>query len=124
MPSFSDDVQQQLLAYPWPGNVRELKNVIERAVYRSDCALIEHLQFNPFANPFSPVRMNTAETEEPTTEHPLDLLGFEQARIELDVSYLSQALANAGGNQKEAAKLLGLTYDQLRGLYRKYQDRL
>jgi psp operon transcriptional activator len=42
----------------------------------------------------------------------------------LDLKYLRQALKMASGNQKEAAKLLNLTYDQLRGLYRKYQDRL
>ncbi len=38
---FSETVQQQLLSYPWPGNVRELKNVVERAVYRSDSSIIE-----------------------------------------------------------------------------------
>ncbi|MDT3359671.1 MAG: AAA family ATPase, partial [Spirochaetota bacterium] len=60
----------------------------------------------------------------PLQEAELDLSQFEAARLELDLKYLKQALKNASGNQKEAAKLLNLTYDQLRGLYRKYQDRL
>ncbi len=123
MPSFSDSVVDSLLTYPWPGNVRELKNVIERAVYRSDTALIDTLEFNPFENPFVVVK---AESQRPQaqTGGPLDLSHFSEARIELDLSYLQQALEKAEGNQKEAAKLLGLTYDQLRGLYRKYQDQL
>lgn len=122
MPSFSEEVYEQLLSYPWPGNVRELKNVIERAVYRNDTSLIEHLEFNPFENPFK-----TKERVEPLVEHKkevLDLGGFEQAKLELDLVYLKAALEQAEGNQKEAAKLLGLTYDQLRGLYRKYQDKV
>ena len=57
-------------------------------------------------------------------EQTLDLAFFDQARIELDLLYLREALKQASGNQKEAAKLLGLTYDQLRGLYRKYQDQV
>jgi psp operon transcriptional activator len=122
MPSFSEDVISQMLCYPWPGNVRELKNVVERAVYRSDASLIEHLEFNPFDNPFK--RTSQQQPVLPLQEAELDLSQFEAARLELDLKYLKQALKNASGNQKEAAKLLNLTYDQLRGLYRKYQDRL
>ena len=41
-----DDVPQfterrhEIGGHDWPGNVRELKNVVERAVYRSDDAII------------------------------------------------------------------------------------
>ena len=122
MPSFTDSVISQMLGYPWPGNVRELKNVVERAVYRSDASLIEYLEFNPFDNPFK--QKSQEITDPPLQEAELDLRQFETARLELDLKYLRQALKMASGNQKEAAKLLNLTYDQLRGLYRKYQDRL
>ncbi len=115
---FSPEVQEQLFSYPWPGNVRELKNVVERAVYRSDEPLIETLQFDPFKNPFSPVEHHSGE------ETPVDLARFEEAKVDVEVRYLKEALRVGGGNQKEAAKLLGLTYDQLRGLYRKHQGRL
>ncbi len=54
----------------------------------------------------------------------IDLSAFEEAKIDVEVQYLRKALEVGGGNQKEAAKLLGLTYDQLRGLYRKHQERL
>jgi psp operon transcriptional activator len=124
MPVFSEEVQASLQSYPWPGNVRELKNVVERAVYRSDTPEIEHLDFNPFENPFTQREMEGKESVVAQKQKQLDLSQFGQARIDLDVSYLAEALKQAGGNQREAAKLLGLTYDQLRGLYRKYQDLL
>ncbi|MFA5447740.1 MAG: sigma 54-interacting transcriptional regulator [Sphaerochaeta sp.] len=115
---FSETVQQQLLSYPWPGNVRELKNVVERAVYRSDSSIIEELQLDPFKNPFEEVDAQMKE------RRVIDLSAFEEAKIDVEVQYLRKALEVGGGNQKEAAKLLGLTYDQLRGLYRKHQERL
>ncbi len=37
---FSEPALAALEAHPWPGNVRELKNVVERAVYRSDASTI------------------------------------------------------------------------------------
>lgn len=123
MPTFSEEVLSVMLTYPWPGNVRELKNVVERAVYRSDCSLIEQLDFNPFENPFAKIEAQELPSL-PRAEQKLDLAFFDHARIELDLLYLREALKQASGNQKEAAKLLGLTYDQLRGLYRKYQDQV
>ncbi len=51
VPEITDEAMQLLLAFPWPGNVRELKNVIERAVYRSNDMQLgpEDLIFDPFA---------------------------------------------------------------------------
>ena len=45
---FSAEAMAQLQRYAWPGNVRELKNVVERAVYRTDAALITDIVFDPF----------------------------------------------------------------------------
>ena len=42
----------------------------------------------------------------------------------IDLQYLKQALNEANNNQRKAAKLLGLSYDQLRGLYRKFSHLL
>ena len=38
---------------------------------------------------------------------------------ELEKAYLAQALKQGRHNQKRAAELLGLTYHQFRGLYRR-----
>jgi len=119
MPRFTQKVTDSLMQYSWPGNVRELKNVVERAVYRSDTRLIEEVQFDPFSNPYA-----KEEPEASSTEPVLDLGRYEEARQELELSYLRSSLIQGEGNQKEAARLLNLTYDQFRGLYRKYKDQL
>ena len=125
-PAFSDEVVRKLESYSWPGNVRELKNVVERAVYRADGNLIETVDFNPFRNPFGDtfVDNDTREENNLPQEFKYELKGFSKAHEDLDISYLSRALDASGGNQRIAASSLGLTYDQFRGLYRKYKNRL
>ncbi|MDD3902483.1 MAG: sigma 54-interacting transcriptional regulator [Sphaerochaeta sp.] len=123
MPVFSEEVTSMLLSYDWPGNVRELKNVIERAIYRSDECYIATIDLNPFDNPYKPAACK--ETAPIVDEKEiLDLSSLEASRQKLEITYLKEALSQAKGNQREAAVLLNLTYDQLRGLYRKYKDEL
>ena len=43
---------------------------------------------------------------------------------ELEIGFVKRAMKQSGGKQKIAADLLQLTYDQFRGLYRKYSDEL
>jgi psp operon transcriptional activator len=50
--------------------------------------------------------------------------GLRGAVEDLKVGLARQALESAHGNQAEAARLLGLTYDQFRGLYRKHRHAL
>ena len=134
---FTDEVQAQLLSYSWPGNVRELKNVIERAVYRSKGEVISSIQLDPFTNPFETKNL-TVETpvspshtvspllsEKPQTmaqfydNIPINKLNDTKEAIEKNL--LERALKQANGNQKEAAVLMELSYDQFRGLYRKHK---
>ena len=44
---FSPEAMAELEAFAWPGNIRQLKNVVERAVYRSEGPFIEAIQFDP-----------------------------------------------------------------------------
>ena len=116
--SFSKEVEDKLKNYSWPGNVRELKNVIERAVYRTGDTKIDNVDFDPFSNPCS---------KEEKSDDIFQDYGIEEifkAHEDVDISFISRALAMADGNQKEASKLLSITYDQFRGLYRKYKERL
>lgn len=141
MPSFSPEVVEELLSYSWPGNVRELKNVVERAVYRTDGPVITEVDFNPFRNPWAKPEPKTEEkkAEEPAGEaqpsqaprrqdsarlETMPLSDFAFAQQQLDLVFLSRALTEAGGSQKIAAEKLNLTYDQFRGLYRKYRKLL
>lgn len=148
IPRFSKEAIAELEAYQWPGNVRELKNVVERAIYRSKSFLIKKIIFNPFQDPFTkpltkprgPVtEITETEAEEPLgkdhdghessadhTDHidHTDLMEkpFQEAVWEFKVRMLEKALKTAKYNQKKATKILGLTYHQFRGLYRKYNE--
>jgi len=124
IPRFGDEAAASLESYAWPGNVRELKNLVERAVYRSTSPLIKEIEFDPFRSPF-PTHGPPKEERptESTDRHFFDDLvdeTFNEAVRRLEIRLLKEALKRAKFNQKKAARILGLTYHQFRGLYRKY----
>jgi psp operon transcriptional activator len=129
IPVFTEDVQKMLLSYSWPGNVRELKNTIERAVYRSKGDIISSIQLDPFENPYSSSENDvpqkkeirkTGITDSGFTFDSLPLDSLDKTKDALEASFVQRALKQAQGNQREAAKLMKITYDQFRGLYRKH----
>jgi len=141
IPDISRVAVAELEAYPWPGNIRELKNVIERAVYKSTSVKIKEVSFNPFNNPFEqssenrviakekqrsdiPASLSIPDTQE--TKEFFDILDgiikkpFKEAVNELEFYLMSKALKDCRFNQRKAAKSLGLTYDQFRGIKKKH----
>mgnify|MGYP001309545442 CR=1 FL=1 len=137
LPEITDEAMDELCAFQWPGNVRELKNVIERAVYRSNDMIIDkdELIFDPFdvfssgeyKSPKTPPAEPTSQREESASIPPkedalIEPASFTEAVRELELRMLQAALHDTKYNQRKAAEHLGLTYHQFRGLYRKYQD--
>jgi psp operon transcriptional activator len=121
---FAPPAIDALHQHAWPGNVRELKNTVERAVYKleDDDEPIRELQFDPFDSPFRPGRtmQPTTSPEQPVTP---DLDRSFNLRRHLDQEERRLALAaleQSGGHQGKAARLLGLTYNQYRGILRKH----
>ena len=144
---FTEKAKHTLLEYHWPGNIRELKNVVERAVYRSNNPHIpvHQIVLDPFESEYRPKkriktqdRMIQAEpveetehtalvipNEEQTPEQhtikdfdfPVDLKELSQ---DFEIDLINQALADSQFNQKKTAEKLGLTYHQLRGYLKKY----
>jgi two-component system, NtrC family, response regulator AtoC len=100
--SISSTAMEQLAAYRWPGNVRELKNTVERAVLLADG---DDLQPRDFLLPAS--RQVTADGY-----LLLPAGGIELERVER--GFVQQALQRSGGNRTRAARLLGITRDQVR----------
>ena len=132
-PAFSDRVNELISTYSWPGNIRELKNVIERAVYKCSGGRLEDLTIDPFKNPYSGPDPNEAgeRSDEKSAEFVektvsvLPKLDSLRSKIrEIEISFLRRALEESGNNQKLAAEKLALSYDQFRGLYRKYKEEL
>ncbi len=115
----------ELERHDWPGNIRELRNVVERAVYLSDQAEITTIVIDPWIAPFDfrrPAETNTGSKPQMSPEYsPID---FDSAAANHEVRLLQEALKASRYNQREAARLLGLSYDRFRGLYRKYQATL
>lgn len=127
-PVFSEKAKQDLENNPWHGNIRELKNVVERTVYRSDSRLINAIIFDPFKSPYAMDQQPTdipvsAETDSgPFPE--LFNMPLKEAMDALEIQMLQKAMQRARHNQRKAAWILGLTYDQLRGLKRKHKHAL
>ncbi|KAA3619486.1 MAG: AAA family ATPase [Calditrichaeota bacterium] len=100
---FTPAAVRALQAYHWPGNMRELKNVIERH-YIWDADGVIHASELPL---------------EITTVEPIGGTFHEQVRA-FEKSLLLNTLKDVMGNQREAAKRLGMTYDQFRHYYKKF----
>jgi len=136
-PRFSKAVMALLERHPWPGNIRELKNVVERAVYRSSDGRVDHVDFEPLRSPYAPLPSGATpvphpeqapEAAFPTTVPPdalpLGAVPLRDAVAQLEKDMIEAALEQTHYHQKKAAALLGLTYDQFRGVKRKHADRL
>jgi psp operon transcriptional activator len=128
VPRFSEDALRALEDYTWPGNVRELKNVVERAVYRSDSSLITEIIFNPFRGAGQtggvPPRKTRDEGEDKSEFPDARKPSLKQTVETLEVKLLQEALEECRYSQRKAAAMLGLTYHQFRGMLRKYKDRI
>jgi psp operon transcriptional activator len=141
-PRFSSSASRRLLSYEWPGNIRELKNVVERAVYTSMPDIIKDVCFDPFTHPFA---LGLEQKEYKTPEHGsavkdaairpdkgpaaeketglsamIDGRPFKEALLNVEAYLIEAAMKSCRYNQKDAARALGLTYDQFRGVKKKH----
>jgi len=117
-PAIDPSAEEALQEYHWPGNVRELKNAVEHAAAVSPG---EHI--SPQDLPAS-IRRNSTQSSE---DGRLDTIAaklvsavegdkdLHRRSIEpVERAVIRRALQQCGGNQSEAAKLLGLHRNTLR----------
>jgi transcriptional regulator with PAS, ATPase and Fis domain len=102
----SKEALEKLMSHQWPGNVRELINAIEFAfvLCPEGNILPEHLP--NLTNPKSLHQSNS---------HPKTHISQEQSK-----EVLLKALATAGGNKAEAARILGVSRVTLWKRLKKY----
>jgi psp operon transcriptional activator len=132
-PGFATHVARAMDDYTWPGNVRELRNVVERAVYRWDDwqEPIAQVSFDPFDSPWKPIASpvaaasatvpgaRTVAAPAPSSDysHVADLRSAVDAH---EKAILEHALGRHRWNQRQTARALGLSYDQLRHCLKKH----
>lgn len=90
-PRVSDRALDALRAYHWPGNVRELENVLHRLVVMTEGDVIEAVDL--------PALMRFSAHDESGTERTL---------AQVEAEHIRGVLAQVGGNQSRAAKILGI----------------
>jgi DNA-binding NtrC family response regulator len=118
------EAQEAMKRYPWPGNVRELRNMIERAVLLGTGHFLRREDLFPegtMGREGEGARGRVAASpRHPVTPSPFCLpeggVNLEQLEKEMVV----QALAAAGGNRTKAARLLGMSRDQIRFRIKKF----
>jgi len=102
--------------YDYPGNVRELKNIVERAAYMATNDVLTEADVDVALPPeANGAAASSGITFADDPRRPLN------ERVDAFEEWLCRdALERTRFKQKEAAALLGLTYDQFRQRYRKY----
>jgi DNA-binding NtrC family response regulator len=103
-PAVTEAAMAHLQAYTWPGNVRELRNVVERCLVLAGAGAIavEHLP--------DPIR------------HAGAVVAITQASrlAQQEASMVLKALEDSNWNKAEAARQLGISWDNLRYRIKKY----
>jgi DNA-binding NtrC family response regulator len=105
VPMLSGRAARMLVEHRWPGNVRELRCVIDCAMVMCQGPLLdaEHIDLGDAPPPSSSLSVHVAHASQPAPRSEKgvrdELRSFERARI-------LAVLAEAGGNQTKAAKIL------------------
>jgi transcriptional regulator with PAS, ATPase and Fis domain len=112
-PALSSEALAALRAYAWPGNIRELRAVIERAVLLSSDGVVRPHDLTLEAIPAAiPPSAAAASSVTHALNGDRDDLAERQQ--------IAQALAQCGGNQSRAARLLGMSRNTLIARIEKY----
>jgi two-component system response regulator PilR (NtrC family) len=126
------EAMELLLRYHWPGNVRELENAIERAVALGTAAVLtpdslpdQIRDDRPETTDQRPetgdqrLQSHVSSLQSPSSalKSPVDLDAIV-SRVERDL--ILDALRQAGGVQKRAAQILGLSFESFRYRMKKH----
>jgi two-component system nitrogen regulation response regulator GlnG len=116
----------RLRRYPWPGNVRELQSVLKQALLHAAGPVLLP-DFLPPALAEPAEAAPAPGTPDGVAPADADLAGFIDARLRdgsedlyaeslrrLERLLLTRVLRHTGGNQLQAAKILGITRGSLR----------
>jgi two-component system nitrogen regulation response regulator GlnG len=118
--AMSPEALDALHRYPWPGNVRELQSVLKQALLQAAGPVLLPEFLPPLAAP-PDVKPGEPASPEASLEQFIDeqiAAGAENLHEEavrrLERLLLTRVLQHTGGNQVQAARMLGITRGSLR----------
>jgi psp operon transcriptional activator len=124
-PTFTPAEAEALARHPWPGNVRELKNTVERAIYQGVALDPKPARGEAPGRKANGLESPSAEDGPAPADEGPDFPWpegeFDRRTAAYALGLFQEALARARHNQREAARLLGLTYHRFRFLHKKCQ---
>jgi DNA-binding NtrC family response regulator len=117
-PNITPEAFEILLNYSWPGNIRELQNAIEYSVILADRDVITEKQLP------KELQLPTVLQGAARTSSSLGLSGISLNLDEQEKQTILRALAQAHGNKKKAAEILGIHRPTLYSKLKRYEIKL
>ncbi|MGD8785765.1 MAG: sigma-54 dependent transcriptional regulator, partial [Thioalkalispiraceae bacterium] len=119
IPHLSDEAMQALINYSFPGNVRELENILERAMTLCEDETITEADLSlPDEHASNELDEITEITREISIDEPNlsidESFSLDPALNDTERDAITKALEKTRYNKTAAAKLLGITFRQLR----------
>ncbi|MFT3926442.1 MAG: sigma-54 dependent transcriptional regulator [Myxococcales bacterium] len=102
---FSAEALDALDEFDWPGNVRQLRNAVERAAVACEGSLIQLEDLPEYLHHRSPAAAIEAMAAAPANDSQDDL---RQRVRQFEAEIVREALQRSGGDQAQAARLLGI----------------
>lgn len=111
-PQFTPEAFQRMIDYPWPGNIRELQNAVEFSVILAEDDVIGEKQL-------------PKELTLPAVLHGLSRTNGNTLNLDdQEKETILKALAQAHGNKKKAAEILGIHRPTLYSKLKRYEIQL
>lgn len=101
-PRFPAEDLRALMEYDWPGNVRELENLVQRAAVMGSQSSLYLEEVARLRRARSTVPRRAKATGD-AISYPLNL-----SLADLEMRHIKSVLESCGGNQRQAAKILGI----------------
>jgi DNA-binding NtrC family response regulator len=111
-PKISKEAMNSLINYRWPGNVRELENVLERSIVLSKTGTVMESDLP------HEIRDSGAEIDTNILDIPESGINLS----ELERTLVEKAMEKSSGNQSKAARLLGISRQQMIRRLKKYNE--
>jgi two-component system, NtrC family, response regulator AtoC len=116
----SPQALERLRAYSWPGNIRELQSILKQALLRASGPVLLPTFLPDLTGPSAPTTAAPSGEDLGLETFIRQRLGpgpgelYAEAHRELDRHLLARVLEHTGGNQHQAARLLGIARQTLR----------